>query len=156
MWIHLYAVVQDLCSQLSFSELWTQKWWLHTNALATLPPAQIPATSTRGISPSPRMYEWIGESYPRETRREKIFKKCSFLELILLFWMLKWPSVSLSVMDWTFIAGHNEQRILKTATTLGGGIRQNTWHISSLPPTRRSCDGRRLSSSSGEMSCSLH
>lgn len=43
VWVHLYAVVQDLCSQLSLGELRAQKRRLHTNTLATLPSAQIPA-----------------------------------------------------------------------------------------------------------------
>lgn len=40
--VSLYAIVQDLCSQLCFCQLWPQKWRLHANTLHTLLPAQIP------------------------------------------------------------------------------------------------------------------
>lgn len=44
--VHLYAVVQDLCGQLSFAELWPQEGRLNANALARLLSAQVPAKST--------------------------------------------------------------------------------------------------------------
>jgi len=41
--VSLYAVVQDLCSQLGLCQLWPQKRRLHTHTLHTLLSAQIPA-----------------------------------------------------------------------------------------------------------------
>lgn len=47
VWVHLYAIVQDLCSQLRFSKLWAQKRRLHAHSLAALLSAQIPARNTQ-------------------------------------------------------------------------------------------------------------
>lgn len=48
--VSLYAVVQDLCSQLGLCQLWPQKRRLHTHTLHTLLSAQIPAESKETVS----------------------------------------------------------------------------------------------------------
>lgn len=48
--VSLYAVVQDLCSQLGLCQLWPQERRLHTHTLHTLFSAQIPAESKETVS----------------------------------------------------------------------------------------------------------